>query len=131
MKIDIQIPKHVSGKTLYTLAPSLTAEQIAGRNPAWYAPDALRYDDCLLIDDWDNGTKILDARYRYLTMDDMNMAEKYLSVFYRAVETNDLLVQQEAYSICGLLLRTRFSMNSKIHNRLKEVVEKFHPFDER
>ena len=74
MKIDIQIPKPGTRAHLYTVVPALTDEEIAERNPAWYAPDALRYDDCLLIDDWDSDPRIAildpDCEYETLELDD-------------------------------------------------------------
>ena len=82
MKIDIQIPKPGTGAYLYTIVPALTDEAIAERNPAWYAPDALRYDDCLLIDDWDSDPRIaiLDPRCDYETLEVDEAVAKYQKI---------------------------------------------------
>ena len=82
MKIDIQIPKPGTRAYLYTVVPALTDEEIAARNPAGYAPDALRYDDCLLIDDWDSDPRIaiLDPDCEYETLELDEAVTKYLAI---------------------------------------------------
>ena len=82
MKIDIQIPKPGTRAYLYTVVPALTDEEIAARNPAWYAPDALRYDDCLLIDDWDSDPRIaiLDPDCEYETLELDEAVTKYRAI---------------------------------------------------
>ena len=82
MKIDIQIPKPGTRAYLYTVVPALTDEEIAERNPAWYAPDALRYDDCLLIDDWDSNQRIaiLDPDCEYETLELDEAVTKYRTI---------------------------------------------------
>lgn len=82
MKIDIQIPRPGTGAYLYTIVPALTDEAIAERDPACYAPDALRYDDCLLIDDWDSDPRIaiLDPRCDYETLEVDEAVAKYRAI---------------------------------------------------
>ena len=82
MKIDIQIPRPGTGAYLYTVVPALTEEKIAERNPSWYAPDALRYDDCLLTDDWDSDSRlaILDPRCDYETLELGEAVAKYRAI---------------------------------------------------
>ena len=49
MLMVFMIPKRNSKKTLFTMAPALTVEQIADRDREWYKPGAECYDDDLLI----------------------------------------------------------------------------------
>ena len=83
MLMVFMIPKRNSKKTLFTMAPALTVEQIADRDREWYKPGAECYDDDLLIKDWDGDERyMLDPDYCYLTID----ADEAMDKFWPIVE---------------------------------------------
>lgn len=122
MKIDIQKPKHLSKNTLYTLARSLTAEQIAERNPAWYAPDALRYDDCLLKDDWDSDLRIaiLDPDYEYETLELDEAITKYQAILSNA--NNPIPDRITAHCILDLCVGNHWIEDREVRDKLKTLL---------
>ena len=127
MKIDIQIPKPGTGAYLYTVAPALTPEEIAERDPAWYAPDALRYDDCLLIDDWDSDPRIaiLDPNCDYETLELDEAVTKY-----RAILSDPTASMQErikAHCILDLIVHHSWLDDPKIPADLRALLRKTAP----
>lgn len=83
MLMVFMIPKRNSKKTLFTMAPALTVEQIVDRDREWYKPGAECYDDDLLIKDWDGDERyMLDPDYCYLTID----ADEAMDKFWPIVE---------------------------------------------
>ena len=79
MLIDIQIPKKGTNG-LYTIDKSPTDEEIAQRNPAYYAPDAIRYAGDLLEDDWDNECAVLSPMHDYEKIEVSDAIEKYRKI---------------------------------------------------
>ena len=122
MKIDIQIPRPGTKAYLYMVVPALTDEEIAERNPAWYAPNALRYDDCLLIDDWDSDQRIAilnpDCDYETLELDEALTK-------YRAVLSDENAPMQErikAHCILDLIVYHSWIEDRKIREELNELL---------
>ena len=127
MKIDIQIPKPGTDAHLYTVVPALTDEEVAERNPAWYAPDALRYDDCLLIDDWDSDPRIatLDPNCDYETLELGEAVDKY-----RAILSDQNAPKKDrikAHCILDLIVHHSWLDDPRVSAELRTLLRKTAP----
>lgn len=121
MMIDIQIPKPGT-HGLYTLARALTDEEIAQRNPAYYAPDALRYDDCLLEDDWDSNPRIaiLSPMHDYETIEVADAIEKYRKILSDDKASKD--DRNNASCILGLIEANYLIDDRKTREDVKRLI---------
>jgi len=121
MLMVFMIPKRNSKKTLFTMAPALTAEQIATRPREWYKPGAEYYDDDLLIDDWDgDGRAMLDPDYCYLTID----ADEAMDKFWPIVE-NQQKKDRYLYTVSAAIVSLIVGNNDVVISREKPPVIDF------
>ena len=119
MKIDIQIPKPGSG-ALYTVVPSLSADDIAVRSPERYAPNALRYDDCLLIDD-ENDIAILDPRCDYETLEIDEAMKKYTSIL--SDENASKRDRSTAHYILGIIVQELWVDDRMVRDEIRKLLK--------
>ena len=120
MNIDIAFPKE--GKaSLWTIAPSLTAEQVALRNKDWYSPEAIFFADELLATDPDDRRGILDPDYDYVTIDADCAVEKYLPILInkKLYSKREL---EAADAIIRLIVVIDEIVIKKDKNKLKELL---------
>ena len=119
MLMVFMIPKRNSKKTLFTMAPALTAEQIADRPREWYKPGAEYYDDEILITDWDGtGNCMLDPDYCYLTIDADEAIERFLPVIEN--RTDDPYLFEVASSVVSMIVDAADVEIREDKERLKE-----------
>ena len=121
MKIDIQIPKPGSG-ALYTVVPSLSADDIAVRPPERYAPNALRYDDCLLIDN-ENDIAILDPRCDYETMEIDEAVKKYTAILSDENATNR--ERSTAHYILGVIVQELWVDDRTTRDEIRKLLKDY------
>ena len=105
MLMVFMIPKRNSGKTLFTMAPALTMEQVKEQSlERCFNPGAEYYDDGVLITDWDGtGHCMLDPNYCYLTIDADEAMEKFWPIV-RDQQRKDRYLYEVAAAIVSLIV---------------------------
>ena len=121
MFMVFMIPKRNSKKTLFTIAPALTPEQIARHTPDCYKPGAECYDDDLLITDWDGDERsMLDPDYCYLTID----ADEAMDKFWPIVE-NQQKKDRYLYNVAAAIVSLIVGADDVVISREKPPIIDF------
>ena len=120
MLVVFMIPKRNSGKTLYTMVPALTMEEVAKQSlERCFNPGAEYYDDEIMITDWDGtGNCMLDPDYCYLTIDADEAIESFLPVIEK--RTDDQYLFEVASSVVSMIVDAEDVEIREDKERLKE-----------
>lgn len=110
MLIDIQMPKRDSKIRRFTIAPCLTDEEIAERDPKWFTPESIRYYDEFLVENEDD-IAILDPSFDYRTVDADDAIREYLPLIEKR-DDRDPHQYEIALAVLSLILSNRIPVQA-------------------